>query len=380
MKNMTSGMARTVWAGAAVVALGTGIAMGPGLAATAAATPQFILPDPHLRELQMTSMTNGWALGMDHKLYYTQNDGRHWTNLGKVSWTRFLVGDHGRLAWGVTWPAGSTKPTIAIGAASPHGKLWQHTIDVPGKRLVLLQWSATSTSPLAGLVLSGRTSPSNIAEQVWTFNARTRHASLSYNANPVPHTESPMTAVSVENTHQVWGVTASPGPGPDLWSISSSQAAPVALPIPRGLIHGPIGPMTSAPIAGPQFIGGTGFLAADYQTIILSNQAQAEDALLYRTHGHRWIPVWHRPGYIDFVEFVTPKVGWLEWTPIVGERPELLRTANGGRTFNRLPAPGPGQPVLINSQEGWWIDLSSTTKLWTTTNGGRRWIRVRTRT
>ena len=379
MKNRMSGMARTVWASAAVVALGSGVAMGPGIVASAAATPQLILPNPHLRELQMTSMTSGWALGMNNELYYTQNGGRHWTTLATVSWPRFLVGDKGSLAWGVTWAKGSTTPAIMVGAVSTHGKLWHHTIDVPGKHLVLLQWSATAISPLAGLVLSGRTSPSTLAEQVWTFNAQTRQASLSYDANPVPSTESPMTALSVESAHQVWGVSISPGPGPGLWSIRSGQATPVPLPIPHGLTQGPVGPMKPAPIAGPQFLNGTGFLAADYQTIALGTQAQVADALLYRTRGHQWIPVWHRPGYMDFVDFVTPKVGWLEWTAVAGARPELLQTVNGGRTFNRLPTPGPGLPVLLNAHDGWWIDLSSATKLWRTTTGGRSWIRVRVR-
>lgn len=282
-------------------------------------------------------MQSGWALGTNDALYYTQTDAQHWTKLGKFPWTRFSVGNHGHLAWGVTFPQrfprGTTKSAIVVEAVNPQGKLWQRTIYPPEKRLVLLQWSATPTAPLAGLVLSARTSPSNLAEEVWTFNAATRQASLSYKANPIPQTESPMTAVGVESSSQAWGTSISPGPGPGLWSIRSGKASPILLSIPKGLTHGPVGPIKPAPIATPQFVDGTGFLAANYQTISLSSQTQVADALLYRTRGKRWVPVWHRPGYIDLANFITPKIGWIEWAAIAGARPALFKTVNGGRTF-----------------------------------------------
>ncbi len=372
--------------GAAALALAGIVLIIPGVllpeaAASAAATQKFILPAPRLQELRMTSMRSGWALGTNDALYYTQTDGQHWIKLGKFPWTRFSVGNHGHLAWGVTFPQGfprgTTKSAIVVEAANPQGKLWQRTIYPPEKRLVLLQWSATPTAPLAGLVLSARTSPSNLAEEVWTFNAGTRQASLSYKANPIPQTESPMTAVGVESSSQAWGTSISPGPGPGLWSIRSGKASPILLSIPKGLTHGPVGPIKPAPIATPQFVDGTGFLAANYQTISLSSQTQVADALLYRTRGKRWVPVWHRPGYIDLANFITPKIGWIEWAAIAGARPALFKTVNGGRTFVHLVTPGPGKPFFINPQDGWWIDLSPAPKLWTTVNGGRTWTPVR---
>lgn len=347
-------------------------------AASAAATPQFILPDPHLQELWMTSMRSGWALGANDELYFTQNDGRRWTNLGKFPWYGFSVGDHGNLAWGVNFRARTTQSSLVVGAVGRHGLVWEHTVSVPWKPIIA-QWSAAPTLPLAGLVLAGRTSPSTIAEQVLTFNGAAHRTSLAYAVNPVPDTEAPMTGVSIENAQWVWGISIGSGPAPGLWRISRGKATPVLLPIPHGLTHGPVGPMKPGPMAGPQFVNGTGFLAAEYQTISLSSQSQIVDALVYRTDGNRWVPIWHRSGYIGSVDFLTPKIGWVEWTPMVGSQPELLRSVNGGHTFYRVATPGVGKPFFITPQDGWWVNLSPTLRLWTTINGGRTWTRVRTR-
>lgn len=344
----------------------------------ASAAPQFILPQPHLRELWMTSMTSGWALGANDALYFTGSDGRRWTDLGKFPWYGFSLGEHGHLAWGANFRPRTLRSSLIISAVGRHGLVWEHTVNLPWKPLSA-QWTAAPTSALAGLVVAGRTSPSTLAEQIWTFDGATHRTSLAYTVDPIPDTEAPMTGVSIENAQRVWAISIGPGPGPGPWSIAAGKATPVPLPIPPGLTRGPVGPMKPGPIAGPQFIDGTGFLAAEYQTISLSTQSQIVDALVYRTDGNRWVPIWHRPGYMGSADFLTSKIGWVEWIPAVGSRPELLQTVNGGETFDRVAAPGVGRPYFISPQDGWWVNLSPIPRLWTTVNGGRSWIRVRTR-
>jgi photosystem II stability/assembly factor-like uncharacterized protein len=79
------------------------------------------------------------------------------------------------------------------------------------------------------------------------------------------------------------------------------------------------------------------------------------------------------------LSFVDAAHGWLRVTsrlPGHGAEDEtgtLLRTTDGGRTWERLPdAPTPGAVRFVDHQRGWqsWID-----GLWETRDGGRTWTR-----
>jgi len=78
------------------------------------------------------------------------------------------------------------------------------------------------------------------------------------------------------------------------------------------------------------------------------------------------------------LSFVDGRHGWLRITSrLPGQRAEeetgtLLRTSDGGRTWERLPdAPTPGGIRFVTRQRGWqiWIDA-----LWETRDGGRSWV------
>jgi photosystem II stability/assembly factor-like uncharacterized protein len=80
------------------------------------------------------------------------------------------------------------------------------------------------------------------------------------------------------------------------------------------------------------------------------------------------------------LSFVDAGHGWLRVTSrLPGQRAEdetgtLLRTTDGGRTWERLPdAPTPGAVRFVSRQRGWqsWID-----GLWETRDGGRTWATV----
>jgi photosystem II stability/assembly factor-like uncharacterized protein len=80
------------------------------------------------------------------------------------------------------------------------------------------------------------------------------------------------------------------------------------------------------------------------------------------------------------LSFVDGRHGWLRVTSrLPGQRAEeetgtLLRTSNGGRTWERPPdAPTPGGIRFVTRQRGWqaWVDA-----LWETRDGGRTWIAV----
>jgi hypothetical protein len=80
------------------------------------------------------------------------------------------------------------------------------------------------------------------------------------------------------------------------------------------------------------------------------------------------------------LSFVDGRHGWLRVTSrLPGQRAEeetgtLLRTSNGGRTWERLPdAPTPGSIRFVTRQRGWqaWLDA-----LWETRDGGRTWVAV----
>lgn len=368
-------------ASVAVLALVSAIDVAPSLSVSpvvlAATGPRLILPPSHrLRGLWMTSLHDGWALGSGGHLYYTRDAGHTWTKLGQFPGSTFSVGDNGRLAWG-TIVHHTAHPTITVTAVSPSGSVWQHSVTLPGKFLE----SAVNpglASPLAGLVLTERVTPSQLAQQVWAFDARTRRALLAYRANPLPDTSSPLTAVSVENTNHIWGTSVSPGPGPAVWSISSGRAAALQLTIPPGIVHGPVGPAQPGPIEGPLLFHGTGILAAEYQTISLRNQSQIAAAILYRQQGSRWTAVWHRGGYVESVDFVASQQGWIQWIPRVGFANELLRTTNGGHSFTRVASPGPGLPYFFSATSGWWIKLAPRPQIWETRDGGQHWVRVQT--
>jgi photosystem II stability/assembly factor-like uncharacterized protein len=77
------------------------------------------------------------------------------------------------------------------------------------------------------------------------------------------------------------------------------------------------------------------------------------------------------------LSFVDGRHGWLRVTSrLPGQRAEeetgtLLRTSNGGRTWERLPdAPTPGGIRFVTRQRGWqsWLDA-----LWETHDHGRTW-------
>jgi photosystem II stability/assembly factor-like uncharacterized protein len=79
------------------------------------------------------------------------------------------------------------------------------------------------------------------------------------------------------------------------------------------------------------------------------------------------------------LSFVDGRHGWLRVTSrLPGQRAEeetgtLLRTTDGGKTWERLPdAPTPGS-IRITRQRGWqsWLDA-----LWETRDGGRTWVAV----
>ena len=80
------------------------------------------------------------------------------------------------------------------------------------------------------------------------------------------------------------------------------------------------------------------------------------------------------------LSFIDGRHGWLRVTSrLPGQRAEeetgtLLRTSNGGRTWERLPdAPTPGSIRFVTRQRGWqaWLDA-----LWETRDGGRTWVAV----
>ena len=80
------------------------------------------------------------------------------------------------------------------------------------------------------------------------------------------------------------------------------------------------------------------------------------------------------------LSFVDGRHGWLRITSrLPGQRAEeetgtLLRTSNGGHTWERLPdAPTPGGIRFVTRQRGWQVWLDG---LWETRDGGRSWVAV----
>lgn len=346
----------------------------------------FVLPASHLRALAMTSMTTGWALDRAGTLYRTHDAGRHWrvvTDTRPRGLNMPLIGISARgqdVAWGVS--KGSSRHQLVLWGTNDGGRNWSHqTVSLPWVPLSF-NWSPALRGPTVGLLAIGRISKTKIGEAVWTFNMTSHHLSLLDQANPATSHEPILTGLTVLSAKSAWGVSNASGPDPSLWQLAGGKAHPVALPLPHGLAKHDAATMTPAPTGGPEFPTATdGFLGTNYDTLSLRPiGTPVTQAILYRSLHGSWIPVWHRAGHLSGTIFVTPSVGWIWWTPKDQATPELLKTSNGGKSFQRMSAPGKGHPTFVSQHDGWWIDTTGTTvRLWTTKNGGRSWQRLSTR-
>jgi hypothetical protein len=379
-------------AGLAIVAVLAPIALHRSSPAAPHGPTRFVLPMKQLGDLDMVSMTRGWALPMSgHTLYYTDDGGLHWTQFkgqfGSIdaSWPGSTVWSFAAVRFG----------QVAVKTVTNTGAVRQNTLVYRPTALTHIAWTISPNGQVGGLLIAYKNPQGLITDEVATFGPGDQAAHILYHPHST-HALPILSGLTVASPTHAWVVANTPGPGqPAFWQVipshhGSEPLSPIALPVPASVKSQGHPQMSPAPIAGPQLFPhqNTGFLATTYQTVAARSGRSVSAAILYREQGNQWIPIWYKTGHMVSATFVSASVGWVEYQPSNGAV-ELLQTTDGGTTFTPVRIPGPGQPDFVNTQDGWWTQypnpqqvgnqvVYTPTKLWATQDGGRTWTRVKT--